>query len=191
MRKFFLLTTFFTIAPAIFCFVLLFFLFVSYHQTPSDSTRHTTNKKVAYAALPSGQNVLGESITSSHAEVELIRQFLAQHNSPLEPYAQLFVEKAQEHGLDSRLLPAIAMQESNLCRRIPDNSFNCWGFGIYGGKVTRFNDFGHAIDVISKTLGTKYKHNGLVTPDQIMTMYTPSNVGTWSANVTFFMDQMK
>ncbi len=191
MRKFFLLTTFFTIAPAIFGFVLLFFLFVSYHQSPSDSSRHTTSKKVAYAALPSGQSVLGESITSSHAEVELIRQFLARHKSPLEPYAEYFVLKANEHGLDPRLLPAIAMQESTLCRRIPENSFNCWGFGIYGGKVTKFNDFGHAIDVISKTLGTKYKQKGLVTPDQIMTMYTPSNVGTWSANVTFFMEEME
>lgn len=191
MRKFFLLSTFFTIAPAIFCLVLLYFLFVSYHKSPSESTKHATNKHIAYAALPSNQNVLGESITSQDAEVELIRQFLARYKSPLEPYADYIVQKSEEHGLDSRLLPAIAMQESTLCKRIPKNSYNCWGFGIYGGKVTRFNDYGHAIDVISKTLGTKYKNKGLITPDQIMTMYTPSNVGTWSANVEFFMEQMQ
>ena len=191
MRKFFLLSTFFMIAPAIFCFVLFYYLFVSYYNTPADSTRHLSSKRIAFAALPSSQNVLGERITSSEAEVELIRQFLARYNSPLEPYAEYFVQKADEHGLDPRLLPAIAMQESNLCRRIPENSYNCWGFGIYGGKVTRFNDYGHAIDIISKTLGTKYKSKGLVSPDEIMTMYTPSNIGTWSANVTFFMEQME
>lgn len=191
MRKFFLLTTFLMTAPAVFCLVLLFFLFISYHSTPSESTKHTMDKKIAYAALPSNRNVLGVQSFSSHAEVELIRQFLERYNSPLEPYAEYFVVKAHEYGLDPRLLPAIAMQESTLCRKIPENSYNCWGFGIYGGRVTRFNDYGHAIDVISKTLGTKYKDKGLVTPDQIMTLYTPSNIGTWSANVTFFMEQMK
>ena len=44
-------------------------------------------------------------------------------------------------GFDYRLLPAIAMQESTLCRSIPVDSHNCWGWGIYGDKVMLIPQF--------------------------------------------------
>jgi len=126
------------------------------------------------------------------ARVEMIRQFLARYNSPLEEYAELIVSTAEKYNLDYRLIPAIAMQESGLCRRIPQGSYNCWGFGIYGGKVTRFSSYPEAIETVTKTLANKYKEDyGLVTTEQIMSMYTPSSNGSWANGVNYFMDKLQ
>ena len=80
------------------------------------------------------------------------------------------------------------MQESNLCKKIPDGSHNCWGYGIYGGKVTMFQDYKEGIYTVTKGLATRYKPKGLVTPEQIMTMYTPSSNGSWAFSVNHFME---
>ena len=56
------------------------------------------------------------------------------------------------------------MQESNLCRRlIPENSYNCWGGGIYGTTVTRFDSYDDAIETVGKGLKKTYIDKGLVT----------------------------
>ncbi len=119
---------------------------------------------------------------------ERIREFLATYNSPLEPFAGDIVEAADEYGLDYRLVPSIAMQESGLCKTIPDNSFNCWGFGVYGHTAVHFDGYKDGIYTVTKALATRYKKHGLVTPQQIMTMYTPSSNGSWAFGVNHFME---
>ncbi len=151
----------------------------------------TQKQLVEYAALPTTENVFSTEITTQDGRVEAIRQFFAQYNSPLEPYAADVVKAADEYGIDFRLVPAIAMQESNLCAKIPKNSYNCWGYGIYGGKVTRFSDYKEGIYTVSKTLGTNYKNNGLVTPNQIEAVYTPPSEGSWANGVNTFMNQLQ
>lgn len=151
----------------------------------------TREKTVVYAALPTTQNEFSADITQDDGRTEKVRQFFARYGSPLEPYAADVVNAADEYGLDHRLIPAIAMQESNLCKKIPENSYNCWGFGIYGKTVTRFTDYKHGIYTVTKALATRYKSKGLVTPNEIMTMYTPSSNGSWAFSVNHFMTQLE
>jgi len=190
MRKFLISTTFFIIAP----FGLVFFLIAILALYQHSSSGHRTNplgNNVAYAALPTSQNNLSADISQADGRKERIRQFLEKHHSPMEPYAGDIVDAADQYGLDFRLIPAIAMQESNLCKKIPIDSYNCWGFGIYGKTVTRFTDYKEGIYTVTKALATRYKDRGLVTPEQIMTMYTPSSNGSWSHGVNHFMDQLQ
>jgi hypothetical protein len=98
---------------------------------------------------------------------------------------------ADKYSLDFRLIPSIAMQESNLCKKIPAESYNCWGFGIYGSKVTKFSNYPEAIETVTRTLALKYKEKGLVTPEEIMSMYTPSSNGSWAHGVNHFMQQLQ
>lgn len=146
---------------------------------------------VDFAALPGNENNIAGTAQSSNARIEIITQFLKKYRSPLVPYAKHIVDTSDQYGIDFRLIPAIAMQESNLCRVIPDNSYNCWGFGIYGGRVTRFKDYAEGISVVTKTLALKYKQRGLVTPNEIMSMYTPSSNGSWANSVNHFMNQLQ
>lgn len=191
MRRVILGVSLIAITPVAFIFALVFFLAV-YHQRHAALLLSQKNQnKVIYAALPPYSSNISTEIIELDGRTEKIRQFMEKYNSPLEPYAQDFIEAADKYGLDYRLLPAIAMQESNLCRVIPINSNNCWGFGIYGGKVTRFDDYKEAIYTISKTLATKYADKGLITPEQIMTIWTPSSNGSWAYSVNHFMDKLK
>jgi hypothetical protein len=189
MRKLFFTTAFFVITPIAFLFAVILSLALYSHNQKGAYISY--DQKVVYAALPTNQNVFSGNVTQEDGRAEKIRQFLAKYNSPLEPYADDLVNAADEYGLDHRLLTAIAMQESGLCRTIPNNSHNCWGFGIYGGTVTTFKDYKEAIYTVSKALATRYKDKGLVTPEQIMTMYTPSSNGSWAFSVNYFMSTLQ
>ncbi len=147
--------------------------------------------RVAFAALPSAENVLGDSIISKDARIEMVKQFFAKYKSPLEPFASNVVEDADKYNIDFRLIPSIAMQESNLCNKIIADSYNCWGFGIYGKKVTRFESYPEAIDTVSKILAKNYIAGGLDTPEEIMKKYTPSNNGSWAYSVNYFMSLLQ
>jgi hypothetical protein len=101
------------------------------------------------------------------------------------------VDVADKYKLDYRLVPAIAMQESNLCKNLPGklkDSHNCWGFGVYGTKVTKFDNYNDAINTVTKTLAIQYVGKGLETPEQIMTRYTPGSNGSWANGVNHFMN---
>lgn len=189
MRKIFLITALLSFTPI--AFLLGLILLLNIYSKNSD--RAVLGQNIVFAALPGGQNfIISAGITeSNNAKAEKIRQFLARYGSPLEPYAVDIVLAAEEYGLDHRLIPAIAMQESTLCKKIPVNSYNCWGFGIYGNKVTRFGDYREGIYTVSKALGTRYKGRGLVTPEQIMSMYTPSSNGSWARGVNTVMNQLQ
>lgn len=191
MRKVFLLTTFFGMAPFVLIIAILSYLLLTYHQASHSSTAYVPPGRTAYAALPSEENVFVSEVVSTDARVEMVRQFFEEHNSPLEPYADVVVSSADHYSLDFRLIPAIAMQESNLCKRIPEASNNCWGYGIYGDKVTRFPDYPTGIETVTRTLATKYRSSGLDTPEEIMRRYTPSSNGSWAHGVNYFLDQLQ
>ena len=192
MRKIILSTSFFIFTPILILISILYFLFLSYDYKVHHSTiTHTSNNRVAFAALPSSENVFGDNIFFKDARIEIIRQFFEKYKSPLEPFAQNVVEDADKYGLDYRLLPAIAMQESNLCQKIITDSYNCWGFGIYGKNVTRFENYPEAIDTVTRTLVNNYIAGGLITPSEIMKKYTPSNNGSWAYSVSYFMSLLQ
>ncbi|MBI2430529.1 MAG: hypothetical protein HYV39_00755 [Candidatus Levybacteria bacterium] len=193
MRKAFLLTSFIVITPLVLILQIMAIAYLSYqknYQHPYQTSK-MQKPKVAYAALPPVQNLTKEEISEKDARVEIIRQFFAKYKSPLEPYAEDVVTHADAFGLDFRLIPSIAMQESNLCHKAPEESNNCWGFGIYGKNVKRFTDYPEGIYQVTKTLATTYKNKGLETPEQIMTRYTPSSNGSWARGVSYFMNQLQ
>ncbi|MDQ5900816.1 MAG: hypothetical protein QG600_394 [Patescibacteria group bacterium] len=166
-------------------------LFTSLHHKNGVATLAASNE-VVYAALPTSQNTFTEEIVPSDARVETLRQFFAQYKSPLEPYAEKFIIEAEKYDMDFRLLPSIAMQETNLCKKAREGSNNCWGFGVYGGRYTYFETYDQAIEVITKTLATKYRDShGLVTPEEIQKMYTPSSNGSWAFGVRHFMEKLQ
>lgn len=191
MRKIFLLASFFFTAPILIATTMIFMSFLSFSQKNNGIILSDFSRKVAFAALPSLGNSFEDKIVAKDARIEIVKQFFNKYQSPLEPFAGNIVEAADAYNLDFRLLPAIAMQESNLCKKAPERSHNCWGFGIYGGKVTRFDNYPDAINTITKTLSREYKDKGLDTPQEIVKKYTPSDNGKWLSAVTLFMSYLQ
>ncbi len=148
------------------------------------------NNKIAYAASPSTQNLLSDRVEPEDARIGSLKEFLEKYKSELLPFTQNIIDSSDRYELDYRLIPAIAMQESNLCKKAPKNSYNCWGFGIYGKTFTKFDNYPDAIETVAKTLAKEYKEKGLVEPEEIMTKYTPSNNGGWARSVSYFMQKL-
>lgn len=191
--KLFLLLTFSGITPIIILFCILYITFLSYQKNPLQYySQYAHSSAVSYAALPTNEGEFSHSVVAKEARVEILRQFFRKYKSPLEEEAQTMIDTADKYELDYRLLPAIAMQESHVCLRAPKDSNNCWGFGIYGGKVTRFETLSDAIEAVAKTLAVKYRDtHGLVTPEEVVRLYTPSDNGKWVYAVNLFMNRLQ
>lgn len=190
MKKLAIVVSFFAGTPLL---ILFCFTYIAHLGNPNEASKvlGASTAGIAYAALPPAENIIQPQIIEEESKQEIIRQFFAKYKSPLEEYAGDVIAAAERYDIDYRLLPAIAMQESNLCRRIIADSYNCWGWGIYGSKVTKFSNYPEAIETITKALSTKYRDRGLVTASEIAKLYNPRNTNNWAENVTSFMDKLK
>ncbi len=123
--------------------------------------------------------VLGTQIIAADARTLLLESFLRQHDSPMSPYAETIVQKADENGIDFRLIVAIAMCESNLGKRMPSrDSYNAWGVAVYTGqqKGAMFQDWPHAIEWVSEYIKGKYYDKGIVDLKEIGAIYAPPSI---------------
>lgn len=144
-----------------------------------------------YSALPAVLGSFSSDLQADDARPEIVKQYLQKYQSPLLPYAKEIVRLSDENSLDFRLIVAIAQCESNVCKKIPEGSYNCWGFE---NGSTKFNSWEHALARVAKTLKEGYIDKGLVTPDQIMPKYAPPSVekgGPWAKCVNQFLEEME
>jgi hypothetical protein len=160
-----------------------------------DALALTANRPVVSSgqALPETLGISVE-LTADDARPHLIAQFLERYNSPLKPYdywGEFLTKVADKYGLDFRLLPAIAMQESNLCKKIPEGSYNCLGLGVHSRGTWAFESYEANFDKAAEILRKNYINQGLITPDEIQTKYTPHSNGSWEFSVNKFMDKLE
>jgi len=140
-----------------------------------------------YASLPTELPTISISVETADARAEILKEYLKTYHSPLEPYSKKLVEESDKNGLDYRLLTAIAQQESNLCKIIPPETYNCWGWGIHSQGTLGFRSFEEGIETVSKGLKENYIDKGYVTIEDIMAKYTPQSEGSWAFGVNKFM----
>ena len=155
------------------------------------ANRLVTEVGSSHAVNPQVLGALAYQVKTEDAVPEIIKAYLTKYNSPLLPDAEYLVNAARSYRIDPRLIVAIAQQESNLCKKIPDNSFNCWGWGIHSRGTLRFASYEEAIDAVVKGLAKNYFGEGLTTPEEIMGIYTPLSDGSWARGVQQFIDEMK
>ena len=155
------------------------------------ANRLVTEVGSAHAVNPQVLGALAYQVKTEDAVPEIIKAYLTKYNSPLLPHADYLVNAARSYRIDPRLLVAIAQQESNLCKKIPDDSFNCWGWGIHSRGTLKFTSYEEAIDAVVKGLAKNYFGEGLTTPEAIMGIYTPLSDGSWARGVQQFIEAMK
>jgi hypothetical protein len=134
-------------------------------------------------------------VESEDARAELVAKFLERHSSPMTPYddyGQKLVDIADRYGLDFRLLPAIAMQESNLCRETNSQApNNCLGFGIHSRGTLDFASYEAGFERAARELKQNYIDQGLDTVSLIESKYTPHSNGSWANAVNQFMAEIR
>lgn len=148
------------------------------------------NAVMAYAALPSSIVEVRTAVLGADARPVTIDAYFKAYKSPLQGYGEFIVKTADEYDIDPYLIVAISQQESNLCKIIPDDSYNCWGWGVHKSGTLRFDDYQDAILDVTQGLKEEYFDKGYNTPERIMTKYTPLSNGSWAAGINQFLDEL-
>ena len=112
--------------------------------------------------------VLGAASATGHADHDLnrnhrksdireaiIRRFFKETRSPVEVYADAFVQEADAHRLDWRLLPSLAFVESGGGQRNLRNNFFGWDNG-----AVRFSTAAEAIHHVAEALAEAPPYKG-------------------------------
>lgn len=168
-------------------------VFLLYLSNPQVSLPQSSTYQL-YQALPQTQTKTQDNISYLDGRGKAIENFFKGYKSNLATEANLFIQVSDKYQLDWRLLPAIAMQESNGGKRLIRNSFNPFGFGVYGSRAVKFESWEEAIEKVGKSLRFDYLDQGLHTPEEIMTKYTPPSIakgGTWAKGIRSFMEELR
>ena len=111
-------------------------------------------------------------------KAESIDAYFSERDMPLEGMGMKMVEEARKHGLDWRLLPAIAVRESTggkfKCKKVKNNPFG-WGSCRIG-----FGSNEEAIEIVARNLGgnnpNTSRHYDNKTTLQILRAYNPPSI---------------
>ncbi|MEK7566020.1 MAG: hypothetical protein AAB506_03170 [Patescibacteria group bacterium] len=146
----------------------------------------------SYNAIPQVLAAFTESqIIPADARAGIVDSFLKKYHSPFQGLGQFIVDTAIKYQIPYGLIPAIAQCESNVGKTIPNDSFNAWGYGVYGGSTLRFGSWFEAIERVSRGLREDYYDYGLNTPEKIMKKYTPGSNGSWARCVNQFLEELQ
>jgi len=128
-------------------------------------------KRFLHSGIVIVAGVLGIASASMHADQDItkmrkkfdlreavLRRFFRENHCPAENFAGVFVQEADAHGLDWRLLPSLSMIESGGGKHAPGNNL----FGWANGK-TSFESFTAAIHHVATFLeiGRPYRGKDL------------------------------
>ena len=171
-------------------------LLINIEKTDKSKTKLAKSNNLVVLASSDGnsdentQNLSSE-IVYEDARPVIIRKYLEKYKSPLVPYADVIFQLSETYGFEYYWIVAIAQQESNLCKKIPENSFNCWGYGIHKRGTLRFENYELALRSYAEYLKREYFDKGLNTPELIMKKYCPSSNGSWARGVQQFIDELE
>ncbi len=161
--------------------LILFLLNVTLPTTYAASTQ----KEAGSSAVPTIEHP--EQVQDRR--VNVLSAYLETYNSPLAASAETFVAEADKNNIDWKLLASISGVESTFGHQIPYNSYNAWGWGIYGDNMIRFSSWDEAITTISGELKQRYIDKwGAKDVHQIGKYYAASP--TWAQRVEYFMGKI-
>lgn len=105
---------------------------------------------------PSARIMPNIEVKKEDTRVTKLKAYLSYHNSPLADHAEDFVSYADKYNLDWRFVVSVAGVESGYGKRIPTDSFNAWGWGVYGNNIHRFSSWENGIETLSREIRVKY-----------------------------------
>lgn len=165
-------------------FFISFFLFLASFLMPQTANAQQQKQAGSSAAFFESQAKPGID-----KRAKTLKSYLETNNSPLAPYTKNFIIEADKYRLDWRLVASISGVESTFGKQLPYNSYNAWGWGIYGDNVHYFKSYDEAIHVISKGLRENYINKwGAKDVYQIGDYYAADP--NWAGKVSYFMNKI-
>ncbi len=195
IRKLFLVALWFPLTLVLLIVNLTMLAAMSRWDAPAIPLSAVSPGESSFAAAGTSE-VLSATVIAGDARAILLSSFLRSHGSPMTPYADLIVREADTYHFDFRLLPAIAMCESNLGKRVPLKAgFNPFGIAVYTGADNgkSFDSWEDAIEWVSKYLYDKYYSQGITNLSDIGQIWAPPSVengDSWANCVEYFRDSI-
>lgn len=178
----------------------LIFIFSAYSLFNSFTySLPVTKKKVfEYNIFSAEPLVLGTSTVDLYGmdtRAKKIEGVFRAYNCPMSGTGEYIVEQADKYGIPYWIVPSIAFQES-LCGKYTPNkneveSFNAWGWAVYGNSSKAFRNYEHGIKVVSEYLSNRFFKRGITETCDIMKIYTPPSKGSWCRGVNYFGDKIQ
>jgi hypothetical protein len=183
--------------PVIYLSIFFIGIFYAVDQLTLHSgvTRESVDKYNIFSAQPL---VLGTSTINLYgmdSRAKKIEGVFRAYNCPMRGTGEFIVEQADKNGIPYWIIPAIAFQESMCGKITPERagveSYNAWGWAVYGGNAKFFNNYEHGIKVVSEYMSNRFFKQGITEPCDIMRIYTPPSKGSWCRGVNYFGDKIK
>ena len=166
-----------------------------------DQTTQQTGVKTALAQNPSFYppfpQVLGFSTQAGQENEPLVKtvsQYLSRYHSPMTETSSSLVGSAEKYGIDPFFLTAIAQCETNLGKKSYENCFNPFGLGIHSQGRLCFPNWEASYEKMARVLRESYFNQGLVSPEEIMTVYCPQSLekgGSWAKCIRQYQKEIE
>ena len=177
-----------------FCTLLVFALTAILLLQASNQIQRPVPKYSIYSSKPLVLGATSIALGGEDARAVLLDQFFEVYKCPMQNLGKVFVEEADKNDIPFWVVPAIAFQESTCGKRTPEingyESYNAWGWAVYGNNVKTFSDWEHGIQVVSEYMSDRFFSQGVTDPCEIMRTYTPPSSGSWCEGIKFFRDRI-
>jgi hypothetical protein len=194
IKKFLLCMLFFVISPTVLVLTIYFINLMGSGRVLGEATEISPSPPINVMASEAEEAIglVAPTIKAESSVPVLIGNYLLHYHSPLLPFVDQIVQSAKKYEIDPRLIVAIAQQESNLGKVIPENCFNAWGWAIHERGTKCFQSWPEAIEIVTKGIAQGYCQKGLCDdPCLMMKKYTPKSNGSWCAGVKQFLNEME
>ena len=184
-----------------FSFALLAFAFYILNKDRGSvlSAVSITPRYNVYNSSPKATGQVAVKIDTKDARSKKIKVFFNKYGAPLSDYSDFIIEMADKYEIDWKLVSAIGFCEGNGGKKIPEGSFNTWGWGASEADLARksgkynMGSWENAIETVSKGLKKGYINEGRDTPFEIMLKYAPQSInngGSWAKCVESYMHEI-
>ncbi|MBP7859808.1 hypothetical protein KA001_02535 [Patescibacteria group bacterium] len=192
-------------SPIILFFVLSYsLLFYSFFSIKKEASRGeilglASDKYNVFTSKVDDSLTYKVDLNIEDSRADKIKKVLEKHDSPIAHLSDFFVEMADKYSIDWRLVPAIGFCEGSAGKRIPEGSFNTWGWAAsekdLEDKSGAYNlgSWEKAIETVTKGLKKGYIDKGLITPNDIMYKYAPQSPakgGPWAKCVEQYIKKI-
>ncbi len=151
-----------------------------------------SDKYNIFSSKPLTYEYAVSQVNTKDSRAEKIDGVFNMYKCPLEGLGGKFVEEADKYGIPWWLTAAVAFKESSCGKNTPtvdgNESYNAWGWGVYGDYTHTFDNFARGIETVSRYFADKFFSQGITDPCEIMKVYTPPSDGSWCKDVIHFSE---
>jgi len=175
----------------------------------SRSAKMYSPKYSIFSSKPLTTLVASARLFGGDTRAAKLDKILEAYNCPLAGQGKTFVKEADKNGIPHWLVASIAFQESSCGKITPqvkiagqedvtnpedlefEESYNAWGWGVWGENVRSFDGWSEGIKRVSEYLGSSFYSKGITDTCEIMKTYTPHSDGSWCRGVNYFGDMIQ